>query len=159
MLRPMNARPLYVLAILAALSSNLGCSIIKKLTGRSDDAGAAPSFAPAPILTGDVPAVVMPTPSTLVVPNPNVAPAPTQIPDAAGAMAAANNAAQQAMGMADAGAVPAVPPPVMVVDAGGVAAPVEDDTDDGHRRHHRNETPCRDRPGRPCPPVTGILGR
>lgn len=158
MLRTMNARPLHVMVLLAAMAPSLGCSVIKKLTGRSDDAGAAPSIAPVPILTGDVPAVAAPTPSTLVVPNPLVAPAPTQIPDAAGAIAAANNAAQQAM--ADAGAMPSVvpPPPVAMADAGAMApaAPTDEDPEDPRHRRRHGETPCRDRPGRPCPPVTGI---
>lgn len=128
------------MVLLAVLS---GCQLVKKLTGRGNDAGTAPA---TPIL-GDAGG---PSP-VIALPNPTVSPLPTQnptpTPDVNPPAIATPDAAVAAPSAPDAAAEPTQG--IAVVDAGGLPA-------NEPRGHHSYFNFCKEHPGR-VHPVTHVL--
>lgn len=152
----MKHNAMRAMVILCVLSSPMGCQLIKRLTNRGQDAGAA-TAAPATPVT---PAIVDADASVVAVPNPTVAPMPTTDVDAAAPTMPVADAGAVAVGgdtgAADAGAVAMPTPPA--VDAGAapqptIAAPAEP-AEPGARRNRGPRNYCKDHPGR-VNPATG----
>lgn len=131
------------------LATASGCQLVKKLTGRGDDAGSSHSTS-APILAdGGGPSPV------IALPNPTVSPLPTQptvpTPDTAGTVPPVPAVPDGGpVASADAGAAP-TQPGIAVVDAGAIPA-----MDPRLRRSFTNY--CKEHPGQihprthlPCP--------
>lgn len=126
------------MVVLAVLS---GCQLVKKLTGRGNDAGSTQS---APILAdagGPSPVIALPNPTVSPLPTQN----PTPAPDVNAPAIAAPDAA--APSTPDAPADPS--PGIAVVDAGGVP------TNEPRGRHNYFNY-CKEHPGR-VHPVTHVL--